>query len=195
MHADRTAAFQLFQARVCVTNIRNFSPNLAENTSASLRAISRQIHIKTATSLTYTILIPCNKYYFVLSSCLMTTNRYRVSGKHRLIPGMEEIIALNSKGHKKYINTHFVNKLNTWTTNSFSKTLLHTLIYITKSKQKQLLKATITYITSVSPSVQMQQLGSNNADFDATWYLSFSRKYVAKIQASLKSDKHTGYFT
>ena len=33
----------------------------------------------------------------------MTTNRYRVSGKHRLIPGMEEIIALNSKGHKKYI--------------------------------------------------------------------------------------------
>ena len=41
----------------------------------------------------------------------------------------------------------------------------------------------------------MEQLGSHWTDFDETWYLSFFRKYVEKIQVPLKSDINDGYFT
>jgi hypothetical protein len=43
--------------------------------------------------------------------------------------------------------------------------------------------------------------GTNNSffigttEFDETWYFSFFRKSVEKIQVSLKSDKSNGYFT
>jgi hypothetical protein len=40
----------------------------------------------------------------------------------------------------------------------------------------------------------MEQLGSHWTDFDETWYLSFFRESVEKIQVSLKSDKNSGYF-
>jgi hypothetical protein len=45
-------------------------------------------------------------------------------------------------------------------------------------------------------SVRMEQLGSHWKDFDKTWHFTpFFRKYVEKIQVSLKSDKNNGYFT
>jgi len=47
----------------------------------------------------------------------------------------------------------------------------------------------------VSPSVQMEQLGSHWTDFHQTGYLSIFGRSVEKIQDSLKSDKSNGYFT
>jgi len=41
----------------------------------------------------------------------------------------------------------------------------------------------------------MKQLGSHWLDFHGMLYLSIFRKYVEKIQVSLKSDKNDGYFT
>jgi len=41
----------------------------------------------------------------------------------------------------------------------------------------------------------MEQLGSHSTDIPAISYLAFLRKYVDKIEVSLKSDKNDGYFT
>jgi hypothetical protein len=46
----------------------------------------------------------------------------------------------------------------------------------------------------VSLSVHMEQLGSHYTDFDETWYLSFFRKSVEKIQVSLEPDMNNWYF-
>ena len=56
-------------------------------------------------------------------------------------------------------------------------------------------KATIRFVMSVRPSVRMEQLGSHWMDFHEIWYLLIFRKYVAKIQVSLKSDNCHWYFT
>ena len=48
---------------------------------------------------------------------------------------------------------------------------------------------------SVRPYVLMEQLGSYWKDFHEIWYLKIFRKYVEKIQLSLKSGKNDGYFT
>jgi len=42
-------------------------------------------------------------------------------------------------------------------------------------------------------SARMEQL-AHWTDFHEIWYLSIFRKYVEKIQVSLKSDKLNGYF-
>jgi hypothetical protein len=47
----------------------------------------------------------------------------------------------------------------------------------------------------VCPRVRMEQLGSHWRDFHEIWYLSIIRKFVEKIQISLKSGKNNGYFT
>ena len=47
----------------------------------------------------------------------------------------------------------------------------------------------------VCPSVRMEQLGSHWADFHEIRYQSIFRKYVEKVQVSLKSDKNNAYFT
>jgi hypothetical protein len=52
-------------------------------------------------------------------------------------------------------------------------------------------KLTVSFIMSV----RVEQLGSHWTDFDETWYFSFSKKYVKKMQVSLKSKKNNGYFT
>jgi hypothetical protein len=44
-------------------------------------------------------------------------------------------------------------------------------------------------------SFRMEQLGSHWTDFHEILYLRIFRKYVEKIQVSLKSDKNNGYFT
>jgi hypothetical protein len=44
-------------------------------------------------------------------------------------------------------------------------------------------------------SVPMEQLGSSWKDFCEMLYLNVFRKYVEKIQVSLKSDKNNEYFT
>ena len=54
-------------------------------------------------------------------------------------------------------------------------------------------KAIISFIMSVCPSVRMEQLGSQWMDFHEVSYLSIFRKYVEKIQVSLKSDMDKGY--
>ena len=41
----------------------------------------------------------------------------------------------------------------------------------------------------------MEQLGSHWADFREIWYLILFRKFVEKIQVSLRSDKNNGHFT
>ena len=55
----------------------------------------------------------------------------------------------------------------------------------------------LCFVTSVRPSVRMEQRGSNWTDFRKIWYLSIlkKKKTVEKIQVSLKSDKSKGYFT
>ena len=52
----------------------------------------------------------------------------------------------------------------------------------------KLRKAVISFVMSVRPSFRlfMEQLGSHLTDFHEIWYLSIFRKYVEKIQASLK---------
>jgi hypothetical protein len=45
----------------------------------------------------------------------------------------------------------------------------------------------------VCPSFRMEQLDSHWTDFDEISFVNF-RKYVEKIQVSLKSDKNNGYF-
>jgi hypothetical protein len=55
-------------------------------------------------------------------------------------------------------------------------------------------KTTITFVMGVRSSVRMEQLGSDWKDFREIWYLSVILKYVAKIQASLKSNKNKEYF-
>jgi hypothetical protein len=50
-------------------------------------------------------------------------------------------------------------------------------------------------VCHVRLSVRVEQLYSHYTNFVETWYLSFSRKSVKKIQVSLKSDKNNGYFT
>ena len=60
-------------------------------------------------------------------------------------------------------------------------------------------KATIGLVmsvcSSIRPFVRMGQLGSQWMDLNEICYLSTFRKYVEKIQVSLKSDKYNGYFT
>jgi hypothetical protein len=72
---------------------------------------------------------------------------------------------------------------------------------------EKLLKATISFVMfvclsvslsvhpSVSLSVLMEQLGSHWTEFHEICHLSIFRKFVQKIQVSLKSDKNNGHFT
>ena len=60
----------------------------------------------------------------------------------------------------------------------------------------KLRKATASFVRSVCPSVRTEQLGSHWANYlNEILYLSIFRKSVEKIQALLKSDKNSGYFT
>jgi len=43
--------------------------------------------------------------------------------------------------------------------------------------------------------IRKEQLGSHWTDFQEIWYLTIVRKFVEKIQVSLKSEKNKGYFT
>jgi hypothetical protein len=47
-------------------------------------------------------------------------------------------------------------------------------------------KATVSFVLSVCSSIRMEQLGSHWTDFHEIWFLSIFRKYVGKIQVSLK---------
>jgi hypothetical protein len=51
---------------------------------------------------------------------------------------------------------------------------------------------TISFVISVHPSVCMEQLGSHCFDFLDIFYINIYRKFVQKIQVSLKSDKNNG---
>ena len=59
----------------------------------------------------------------------------------------------------------------------------------------ELRKAAISFVMSVRPSVPMEQRGFHWKEFDDTWYLSFLRKSVEKIQVLLRSEKNNEYFT
>ena len=59
----------------------------------------------------------------------------------------------------------------------------------------KLLKATISFVTSVRPSFRMENLGPHWKDFEGIWYLSIFRKSVQNNKSSLKSDKNNGYYT
>ena len=48
---------------------------------------------------------------------------------------------------------------------------------------------------SISLYARMEQIGSHWTNIQKIWYLSIFRKYVEKIQVSLKSDKNKGYCT
>jgi hypothetical protein len=53
-------------------------------------------------------------------------------------------------------------------------------------------KANINVVMSVCPSIRMEQLCSHWMDFEQFEYF---RKFVEKIQVSLKSDNSYGFFT
>jgi hypothetical protein len=57
-----------------------------------------------------------------------------------------------------------------------------------------LLKATVSFLMFVRPSVRIEQLGSHWTDFHEILYLSIFRKFSWKIKVSLKSDKTKWYF-
>ena len=59
---------------------------------------------------------------------------------------------------------------------------------------EKLREATINFVTSVRPSVHMEQLGSHWTDFHEILYPSIFRKSVQTVQVSLKSDTNNGYF-
>ena len=63
----------------------------------------------------------------------------------------------------------------------------------------KLRNVTVSFIMSVSTSVRplvcMEQLCSHRPDFHEILYWNIFRKYVQKIQVSLKSDKNNGHFT
>jgi hypothetical protein len=53
-------------------------------------------------------------------------------------------------------------------------------------------------LSALRPSIclsTMQQLSSHWTDFYEIWYLRVFRKFIKKIQLSIKSDKNNGYFT
>jgi len=56
----------------------------------------------------------------------------------------------------------------------------------------KLRKATISFVVPVRPSVRIEQLGFHCTDFHEIWYLIIFRKYVEKIQVSLKSARING---
>ena len=58
----------------------------------------------------------------------------------------------------------------------------------------KLRKVTISFVMSVRLSVRMKQLGSHQMDFHEILYLSIFRKYIEKIEVSLKYDKNNGHF-
>jgi hypothetical protein len=59
----------------------------------------------------------------------------------------------------------------------------------------KLRKAIVNFVTSVCPSVRLEQLSSHWTDFHEILYLRISQKSVNKIQVWLKSEKSKGYFT
>jgi hypothetical protein len=56
----------------------------------------------------------------------------------------------------------------------------------------KLRKAAVVFVMSVRFSVRMEQLGSHWKYFHEILYLIIFRKYVEKIQVSLKSDLNNG---
>jgi REP element-mobilizing transposase RayT len=58
----------------------------------------------------------------------------------------------------------------------------------------KLRKATISFVTSVHLSVRMEQRRSHLTDFHENRYLNIFRKFVKKVQVSLKSDKSSGNY-
>ena len=63
---------------------------------------------------------------------------------------------------------------------------------IPKKCEKRLLDSSFLFFRL---PVHMEHLGSHEAEFHEIWYLSIFRKYVVKIQVSLKSDKNNGFCT
>ena len=59
----------------------------------------------------------------------------------------------------------------------------------------KLRKATISFVRYVRLSVQKEKLGSHWTDFHEIWYLSIFRKFVEKIQVSLKLGTNKGRYT
>jgi hypothetical protein len=57
------------------------------------------------------------------------------------------------------------------------------------------LSLSLSLCRSLRPPVRMGQLGPYRMDFHEILHFSIFRKYVEKIQVSLKSDKNNGYFT
>ena len=48
---------------------------------------------------------------------------------------------------------------------------------------------------SVRPCVRMEHLGCHWTDFHKIWYLSIFRKFLEKLQVSLRSGNNNAYFT
>ena len=59
----------------------------------------------------------------------------------------------------------------------------------------KLLKATISFVTSVCLSVRMEQLGSHWTDFHEIWYLNVFETTCRENSSFKKSDRKNGYFT
>jgi hypothetical protein len=75
--------------------------------------------------------------------------------------------------------------------------LAHSIQFLSAFAESR--KATVSFVISVCqslcPSVRMFELGHHWNDFHETWYLNIFRKFVLKIQVSLKYDKNDWHFT
>ena len=60
---------------------------------------------------------------------------------------------------------------------------------------QRLLASSCISIRLCCPSVRVEKLGSHWTNFHEIKYFSIFRKYVEKIQGTVKSDKNNGYFT
>jgi hypothetical protein len=73
----------------------------------------------------------------------------------------------------------------------FCKKRLFTLAFLYVCKYACYVRPSVRLVCE---SVHMEQLGSHWKDFQEIWYFSIFRKFVKKIQVSLKPDKNNGYF-
>ena len=93
----------------------------------------------------------------------------------------------------KQDNERFLSKL-LKTVNFWTNLIVAFDDYVILCAFPKLRKAIIT-VTSIRPSVHMEQRGSHWTGFHGNWYLSIYRKSVKKSQFSLKADKNNGYLT
>jgi len=100
-------------------------------------------------------------------------------------------------GMKSDLMTDSLTKINSRTFYRYNVVvfLIKVKVHIIFSAFTEFGKATISFVISVRPFVRMEKLNSHWTDFHEVLYLSIFRKYIDKIQVSLKYDNNNVYST